>query len=183
MSSTSPDRTRYASGAIAIHWIVAVLIATNFALVWSAEDAPKEDAMANHKAIGISILLLTVLRIVWRLTHRAPPLSETLKAWEAALARVVHALFYFLMVAIPFSGWAMSSAASGKPVGMFGVIDMPPLPFPQDRAIAGVFADTHETLATLMLALFALHAAGALKHQFLDKDGTLARMLPFLRAG
>lgn len=185
MNGADPAAGRYTRGAIAFHWIIAGLILLNFALAWAADDAPDAERgalLGNHKAIGLAILAFSVLRILWRVTHRAPPFSETLRAWEAAVAKVVHSLFYFLIIAIPFSGWAMSSAASGgKPVGFFGLFDLPGLPFSQDRERAGVFADVHETLATLALVLLFLHVAGALKHQFLDRDGTLARMIPWLR--
>lgn len=185
MQNAHPARARYSRGAIAFHWTIAVLILLNIAAAWVADDAPKEQAaqiMGNHKAIGLLVLALSLMRIVWRLTHRPPPLVETLKTWEAALAKVVHSLFYVLIVAIPLSGWAMSSAFSGgKPVGFFGLFDIPGLPFAADRRTAGVFHEVHELFATLTLFLVALHVAGALKHQFVDRDGTLGRMIPWLR--
>ena len=185
MEPAASPAARYSRGAIALHWIIAVLIVLNFIVAWMAEYAPKEDAaimMGNHKAIGITILTLTVLRIVWRLTHKAPPLLESLKAWEAALAKVTHGLFYLLMLAIPLAGWGLSSAyGKGKPVSMFGLFDVPALPVGSDKATVGMFHDLHEVTATLMLVLFVLHVGAALKHQFLDKDGTLARMVPWSR--
>lgn len=185
MDTAASSAARYSRGAIALHWIIALLIVLNFVVAWLAEDAPKEDAavmMGNHKAIGITILALTVARIVWRLTHKAPPLLESLKAWEAALAKVTHGLFYLLMIAIPVAGWGLASAyGKGKPVSMFGLFDVPALPVGHDKATVGMFHDLHEVTATLMLVLFVLHVGAALKHQFLDKDGTLARMLPWAR--
>ena len=179
------QNARYTRGAIAFHWIIAILIILNFVGAWIAEDMPKAEAaqvMAMHKASGLTILALSVLRIVWRLMNRAPPLVDTLKAWEAALAKVTHALFYFLMIGIPLTGWAMSSAGmKGAPIGWFGLFDIPALPVAHDRATAGVFHESHEVLATLMLVLLGLHVAAALKHQFLDRDGTMSRMLPFLK--
>lgn len=185
MNKASSTPTRYSRGAIAFHWTIAGLILLNFAAAWVAEELPKAEAgqvMDNHKAIGLSILALSVLRIIWRLTHPAPPFVQTLKAWEAATAKVVHGLFYVLIIAIPFSGWAMTSAFSGgAPVGFFGLFDIPGLPFAADKATAGVFHEVHELFATLALLLLALHVAGALKHQFIDRDGTLGRMVPWLR--
>jgi cytochrome b561 len=173
---------RYSLGAIAFHWIIALLILLNFLGAWESHDLPpaeKAYAMAGHKAFGMTILTLSVLRLLWRLTHRAPPLLETLKSWEAALAKVTHWLFYFLMIAIPSAGWAMHSAFSGgKPVSFFGLFAFPGLPLAQDKEMAGLFHELHESLATLMLFLLALHVAAALKHQFYDHDGTFRRMLP-----
>lgn len=183
MESTASTPTRYALGAIVLHWLIAGLIAMNFAAAWVAEDMPKAEAaqvMGNHKAIGILVLALTVVRIGWRLTHRVPPLSEGLKAWEAALAKVVHALAYIAMLALPLSGWAMHSAESGgKAVGIFGLGAVPALPLAHDKALGETLEGVHGALATLMLVLVVLHVAGALKHQFVDGDGSLRRILPW----
>ena len=106
--STIDAQARYSRGAIALHWIIALLIMGNFIGAWVSEDMPrpeKMELMGYHKAFGMLILGLTVLRIIWRLTHTPPPLEETLKAWEAALAKVTHALFYFLMLAVPMLNW------------------------------------------------------------------------------
>src|SRR5690606_38024636 len=106
--------------------------------------------------------------------------SATLKAWEVALSRVVHSLFYVLMMGIPLVGWAMASSFSGgQPINFFGLFDLPGLPFAQDKPRAGALAKVHDAGATLILALLALHVAGAAKHQFIDRDGTLRRMLPW----
>ncbi len=169
---------------IALHWIIALLIMLNFAAAWVAEGASKADAaviMGNHKAIGITVLLLTVVRMLWRLGHRPPPLLDSLKAWEAALAKVTHGLFYLLMLAVPLAGWGLHSAARGTPVSLFGLVDFPALPVGSDKPTIGLFHELHEMTATLMLVLFLLHVAGALKHQFLDHDGTLRRMVPWMR--
>ncbi|MGB7655287.1 MAG: cytochrome b [Novosphingobium sp.] len=184
MDSTNTSAARYSRGAIVLHWLIAVLIVLNIAAAFVSEEMSKDDratVMANHKAIGIIVLLLTVLRIVWRLMHRPPPLLESLKAWEAALSRVVHAGFYFLMLAIPLTGWAMSSAFSkGAGVSLFGLVTVPALPVGYDKPTAGLFAELHELLAFGMIALIVLHVAGALKHQLIDKDDTLRRMVPWM---
>lgn len=183
MDTDLPAASRYSLGAIALHWIIAILIALNFAAAWTAEGASAADKaqiMANHKAFGLLILLLSISRLVWRLVHRAPPLPETLQPWEAALAKVVHWLFYGLTIALPATGWAMHSAATGGlHVGIFGLLDIPGLPMAKDRGTGGVFMEMHEVLAMLMLALFALHVAGALKHMAIDRDGTMRRILPW----
>jgi cytochrome b561 len=185
METTASAAERYSRGAVILHWLIAVLIVLNFVAAGVAEDMPKAEAaqvMANHKAIGITILLLTLVRLGWRFVRPPPPLVETLKAWEAAVAKVTHTLFYFLMVAIPVAGWGLHSAASGgKPVSVFGIFAMPALPVGHDKPTIGVFHEAHELTAGLMFLLFWLHVAAALKHQFLDKDATLRRMLPFMK--
>jgi cytochrome b561 len=185
MNSTAPAANRYSGGAIALHWIIAILIILNVIGAWESHDLPaaeKAYAMAGHKAFGITILVLTVLRIVWRFTHKPPPLLESLKSWEAAFAKVTHTLFYFLMLAVPLAGWTMHSAATGgKAVAIFQLFDFPGLPLAQSKDTAGLFHELHETLATLMIFLLVLHVAAALKHQFVDRDGTLGRMIPWLR--
>ncbi|MEQ1498107.1 MAG: cytochrome b [Novosphingobium sp.] len=185
MNTPSIAAARYSRGAIILHWLIAVLIVLNFAAAWAAEGMPEAEEMkliGNHKAIGITILMLTVLRIVWRMSKQPPALVETLKAWEAALSKVTHAVFYFLMLAIPLSGWAMSSSfTKGAGVSLFGLITVPALPVGHDKPTAGMFHEMHEILGTLMLLLFALHVAGAIKHHLIDKDGTMRRMVPWLK--
>jgi cytochrome b561 len=174
---------RYSLGAIAFHWVIALLIALNFAAAWIADDYPRAQAqqiMANHKAIGINVLVLSVLRLIWRLIHKAPPLLESLKPWEAALAKVVHWLFYVLMIALPLVGWAMHMAETGGlPVRWFGLFDVPGLPVAKDKHLGDLFGDMHAFLATLMLGLAALHILASLKHIVIDRDGTMRRMLPW----
>ena len=112
---TEPEQTagRYSAVAMLLHWLLAALIGLNFLGAWMAEDAAKAEKMqmmAGHKAMGLTILILTLIRILWRVLRRPPALLDSLKAWEIALARVTHALFYFLMLAIPLAGWALHSA-------------------------------------------------------------------------
>ncbi len=174
---------RYSLVAIALHWVIALLIGLNFAAAWAAEEAhgaDKMQIMANHKAIGITVLVLTVLRVAWRLFHRPPPLLESLKPWEAAAAKVVHRLFYVSMLALPLAGWAMHLAGTGgMPVGYFGLFDIPGLPVTKSKELGEIFGDMHETFATLMLALATVHIAASLKHIVVDRDGTMRRMLPW----
>jgi cytochrome b561 len=181
MDTASQTEARYSRGAVILHWLIAVLIVINFAAAWVSEDMPKEQAaqiMGNHKAFGVTILLLTVVRVVWRLMHRAPPLADTLAAWEVALSKVTHVLFYVLMLGMPLSGWAMHSAYSGgKPVSLFGIANWPGLPFAANKDLAHSFGEGHELMGYAMLVLLALHVAGALKHRIIDKDrNALKRM-------
>jgi cytochrome b561 len=175
--------SRYNGVAMTLHWLIALLIVLNFAAAWVAETLPRPERMqimAIHKSIGLTVLILTIARIAWRLTHRPPPKQRSHQPWERALAGAVHALFYVLMIGIPLTGWSMVSA--GGPVRVFGLFSMPALPVPTTDAAGDTFHDVHVKLAWLMLALLVLHVLGALKHQFVDRDYTLGRMIPFLRA-
>jgi cytochrome b561 len=174
---------RYSRVAMILHWLIALLIVLNFAAAWISETLPRPErmqVMANHKSIGLTVLILTVARIVWRLMHRPPAFQRTLQPWERALATAVHSLFYFLMIGMPLTGWAMVSA--GGRVRVFGLFAVPALPVPTTDAAGDTFHDVHVKLAWLLLGLFVLHVLGALKHQFLDRDRTMGRMIPFLRA-
>lgn len=185
MENASTTSDRYSRGAVVLHWLIALLIILNIIGAFVAEDLSKADeaiVIGYHKATGITILVLTLARIVWRLMHKAPPMVETLKAWEAALARVTHAGFYFLMLAVPLSGWAMHSAHSkGKSVSLFGLFDVPALPVGSDEPTADMFHELHEIFAFVMIGLFLLHVGAALKHHFVDKDGTMRRMVPWMK--
>lgn len=185
MDKDNSRGARYSHVAITLHWIIAAMILANFILVWSAEDAPKAEEqrlVGLHMANGISIMILSVLRILWRVTHPKPPFEESLKSWEVALANVVHGLFYFLMIAIPLTGWLMTSVyTGGMGVNVFGLFEFPGLPFAKSEAGADTLHEVHEVLAALMLLLFLLHTAAALKHMFVDRDDTMGRMIPLLR--
>lgn len=182
MDTNTRSASRYSRGAMVFHWMIAILISFNFAAAFVAEDLPKSEAiqvMGNHKAIGITILILSIGRLLWRYAKPVPPLSAGLKAWEVVLAKITHNLFYFLMIAIPASGWIMHSAFSaGKPISFFGLFFYPGLPMVQDKPTGELFKEFHEVMAFAMLALLALHIIGALKHKFVDHGGSIWRMLP-----
>lgn len=182
MNNAHNARARYSQGAIALHWILAILILLNFVFIAMAEDmaeVEKARFAGYHMANGLLILGLTVVRIAWRAIHPKVGFASTLKAWEATLATIVHWLFYVLMLGIPLAGWAMVSAFSGgRPIGFFGLFDIPGLPLPQDKAMADGLHQVHGMLALLMLLLFVLHVVAALKHRFIDRDDTMGRMVP-----
>ncbi len=183
MNPTNPARVRYSTVAIALHWLIALLIVFNYVAAWISEDMSKADAakvMGNHMAIGLSILVLTGVRIGWKLINPAPPLLP-MKRWESILAHSVMGLMYLVMLAIPLAGWAMHSAfTGGEGVSMFGLFDFPGLPLAKDKDLAEhVFGAAHGLLATAMLVLLGLHVLGALKHHFIDKMPELQRILPW----
>jgi len=187
--------------AIALHWAIAAAIVLNLLLGWWMQAAIEDEAWAAraiaafqlHKSIGLTILALSLARLLWRLAHRPPPLPPAMRAWERAAARAVHWAFYGLMVAVPLSGWLYASvqwregAPLAVPTSWFGQLEVPHLfglegqPARVRHRLAGGFEETHQWLAWAMAGLLALHVAAALKHRFLDRDGVLASMAP--RAG
>ncbi len=135
-----------------------------------------------HKSFGIVVLVLSAFRLVWRLTHKAPDLPNGMKGWEIVFAKITHIGFYVLMIGVPLLGWAMISA-SRLPIEneLFYLIPLPDLPgITASEATEDRLKLLHEIGAKLILLLFVLHVAGALKHHFVEKDGTLARMIPAL---
>ena len=181
MTDTGTAR-RYSIGAMVFHWTIAIAVIVNWRLAENAEHAGAiEDKMAifaNHKALGICILLLTIGRLMWRWTHPVPPLPSDLARWEALLARTVHITFYVLLIGLPLGGWFANSLA-GREIDMFGAFTIPPLPVGNDPDAAEAIFDLHETGASAFIYLIALHVLGALKHTFFDRSGGIFRMLPF----
>lgn len=172
---------KYSKTAILLHWLIAILIVTNVLLASMSEDLPRAARAAYmdpHKAIGISILTLSVLRLLWRLGHRPPPLPQSLAGWQANLGRFVHALFYFLIIAVPMTGWLMVAAREGAPpVNFFGLFSID-LPVTDSKALSSFGHEGHEILTKPLVVLVILHVAGALKHQFIDKLPFIQRIWP-----
>lgn len=176
----NPGQQRYTKVASSLHWLIAIAVLTNIGLAMLTEGLPRETRgplMGIHKALGITILGLTLLRILWRFGHKAPPLPSSVKNWERVLSRAVHFLFYLLLIALPLSGWMMSSAAD-RPINFFGLFMLPSIAAP-DEALADAMHARHEVLGLTMVALAVLHIAAALKHQFVNRDGLIGRMNPF----
>jgi cytochrome b561 len=173
--------TKYSKTAILLHWAIAILIVTNVVLVNMAEDLPraaKAAYMNPHKAIGVSILLLSLFRLFWRVGHKPPPMPDAVTSWQAKLGKTVHALFYFLIIAVPLSGWIMSSAhPQAPPVSFFGLFDIS-LPLAKSEATADIGHSAHEILTKPLVILIFLHVIGALKHQFADRVPFIQRMWP-----
>ena len=170
---------RYTGVAIALHWLLGLMIVGAFGFGVYMADLPLSPSRLKlynwHKWAGITILALSALRLLWRLTHR-PPADLPMPAWQARVAHATHALLYALFFAVPLVGWAYSSAA-GFPIVWFGVLPLPDF-VPVDKALAEAIKPWHERLAMLMALLVVLHVVGALKHHFIDKDGLLERMRP-----
>lgn len=183
---TEASHTRYSAVAIVLHWLMAVLIISNLAgglVLEGLLDSPDSSRVAIgrimvglHKSLGLTVLSLTVVRIVWRVSHAPPPLPAHMTPLERGLSRVSHAGFYVLMLALPMSGWAVvSTAAVPRPLQWFWLFDVPKLSLSAD--IYQTARQGHEVLGWIMIALLMLHVVAALKHHWFDRDVVLARML------
>lgn len=169
---------RYTRIAVVLHWLIAILILGNLvlAIVSANFEGPLHRTVLNlHKSVGFSVLLLSLVRLAWRLCRPPPPMREG-KAWERAVAEIVHVAFYFLMVLIPLLGWVVSSGAKTRhAINVLGW-HAPFLPIMSGKQFTGPFMDAHRLLGFTMAALLVLHIGAALKHRFIDKDGVLGRM-------
>ncbi|HSV68962.1 MAG TPA: cytochrome b [Methylibium sp.] len=179
-----PLEPRYTATAIALHWLLALAILGSMAVGAYMSEltlSPLKLKLYNwHKWAGITILLLSLLRLAWRLTHRPPPLPVRVEAsmppWQLRAYHATHHLMYALFFIVPLMGWAYSSMA-GFPVVWFGVLPLPDF-VPVDKEFAKLVKPVHGWLAYTLLALVVLHVSAALKHQFIDRDGLLLRMRP-----
>ncbi len=169
----------YGVGAKLFHWAVALIIITLLGVgLWMSgldvKTTPyKFYVYGLHKSFGIVVLLLMIGRLCWRIYNTKVSPHANHKKWERSLAKIVHTLLYVLAFTMPLSGWAMSSAG-GHPVNFFGL----PLPALMDKneQWGGIFRDVHEYVGYSLIGIIVLHAVGALKHHFMDRDDTLKRM-------
>lgn len=176
------NREQWGTLSIALHWLTFVLVlgmATVGLLMVDMDNSPlKIQAYSLHKSFGLTVLALTVLRLLWRLSGLVPePVAGTPK-WQDALARAVHGALYALLLAVPLSGWWFNSAA-GFPLRWFGLLKLPKL-VGFDPHLKALARETHETLFYVLASMIIVHAAAALWHHYRLKDRTLARMLPLL---
>ncbi len=173
-------RNRYSTVSLILHWLIAALVVTQVALIAGHEAVEGDRTLLDlHKSVGLSILILTLVRLGWRIANPALPLPASLPRWQKLGARATHVLFYVLLIAMPLVGWAASSAA-GRDIVWFGLFEWPLLPIGGGRATAGSLMDLHEVAAKGLYVLIALHVAGALKHHFVDRDNVLHRMIPWI---
>lgn len=169
---------RYSRGAIVFHWTIAALVLVNLWIGLFHDSLPREwKAMPIHKSIGITVLMLTLGRIAWRLSHKPPRLPLSMPAWEKTAARASHFLLYSLLLILPITGWLLSSnPEKPRPIEWFFLFKLPVLPATPD--IAKTAHELHEILGWTMAILVVIHIAAALRHHFLLRDPVLARMLP-----
>ena len=186
--------TRYSTVAIVLHWLIALAIVLQVILAGRMAGRPTPESFAVtqlHKSIGITILLLSLVRLGWRLMNPPPPLPTAMPRWETTLAKLTHIGFYVVMIGMPLTGWLMvSTSRIVLPTLLSGVVHWPDLPVVGGLAPAArklwheIGVNGHEVIAKLIYVLLALHVAGALKHQLLSKDEpVLARMAPGAVAG
>lgn len=171
---------RYGLVAIVFHWVIAVLILGMLALGLYMSDLAISPAKLKfygwHKEYGILILMLAVLRILWRMLNCIPALPDSLAFFQKIAARFAHYAFYFFLFAMPLTGWMMSSAA-GVPVSFFGLFVLPDL-VSANKGLSQLLANIHGWMAYALMALIVLHVVAALQHHFYYKDDVLKRMLP-----
>ncbi len=169
---------RYTPPAIVLHWLLAAAIIGALAVGLLISDMPVSPARVRwinyHKWIGITILALSVARLLWRLARRPPALPGVMPAWQRQVSEWTHRILYVCFFIVPLAGWAYSCAA-GFHVVYLGWIPLPDLA-PKDKALADVLKQVHATLAWSLAVLVGLHVLAALKHHFIDKDGLLWRM-------
>lgn len=187
-SAAPPPPARYATGAILLHWAIAACFAVQIGLGWRMDGPRGPETFAVfqlHKSVGITILLLTLVRLAWRIANPPPPFPPTMKVWEKRLAHAVHVGFYGLLLGLPLTGWLLVSASkTAIPTYLFSTIPWPHVPgvpglAPGTKAGVEEAAEIgHHALIYLSYAVLFLHVAGALKHQFLERGGDLARMIP-----
>jgi cytochrome b561 len=178
------DSVSYNRGAIVLHWTIAVLVLFNI-LVGTTHESLSRPLMGLvmgwHQAVGITILVLSVGRLAWRLAHRPPPLPP-MPRWQAGAAHALHWLFYFLIIAMPLSGWWMTSASEKRrAIDFFGLFDVPFLPVTQGAGGVGALVHQfHVIFGWALVPLLLLHIGAALWHHVVLRDSVLARMAPSL---
>ena len=176
---------RYGKAEIGFHWLLALMIVGSLGVGLYMSDLPFSPVRVKlynwHKWAGITILLLSALRLLWRLSHRPPALPASMLAampvWQQRAHAATHTLLYLLFFGVPLSGWAYSSAA-GFPVVWFGVLPLPDWVSVNKALADAVLKPLHAAFAFTLAALVLLHVAATLKHQFVDRDGLFWRIWP-----
>ncbi|MEE2525235.1 cytochrome b [Hyphobacterium sp. HN65] len=190
-------QNRYSTVALTLHWILAILLVGMVFFGWQADDARAALLAGDesvtleevlflfnwHKTVGLLVIVLSLGRLGWRLTHPAPPLPDGMKPWERVVAKATHWAFYALMIGLPLGGWLAASTASDADTGL--LFNMASLPIPaltgENESLHEIVAFMHSKGAWALLILLGLHVLAGLKHHFVDRDDVLARMVPFLK--
>lgn len=180
VAGTTLRRETYPPALIAIHWFTAVLIAAVFAAIelrvyFPKGSDPRDQLKALHFMLGLTVLLLVIVRIFLRSQTRAPQIVPRPSAWQTGAAHAMHAALYAAMIAMPVLGWLILSG-EGKPIPFFG-LTLPPL-IAENKDLAKQIEGVHEFIGNALYFLIGFHALAALAHHYLQKDNTLVRMLP-----
>ena len=185
MLPTKNNPTQWGWPSITLHWATVLAILALAIVGLNMDDLPtslfKAKVYAFHKSLGLTVLMLTTLRLAWRLYAGAPALVP-MPRWQRLAAHASHVALYVLLLAMPLSGWLLHSASSksGYPLKWFGLFKVPPIA-PHDPVLKHLAHDLHEGLFKVILVVVAIHVAAAFKHHFVERDDTLRRMLPLLR--
>ena len=176
------SRERYGTLAIALHWLIVlqligVYACINLVDVFPEHSDPQRLLKTWHFLLGLTVLVAALVRLLNRLSAPSPELLRSMPRWQRWLASAVHVALYMFLLVMPLLGW-LTLSAEGHPISLFGIV-LPGLMAPDD-AWAHTLKDVHETIGVAGYYLIGLHAGAALFHHFLVRDGTLARMLPFL---
>jgi len=179
----------YSKTAIVLHWLIALCVIglILFGHLMTNPQTPNRFVLYQlHKSFGILVLLLSLLRLGWRLRHKPPSLPAGMKPWEIQAARFTHIAFYVFMIGMPLLGWALVSASpTNIPTVLFKIMPWPHLPILPDldnkEAVSKILTQLHHLGGKLMAGLIILHMGAALKHHLVNRDVVLMRMLPFLK--
>jgi cytochrome b561 len=174
------ESTHYTSTAKTLHWLISLMIFCMLLLGFYMSDLPlspdKLKFYSWHKWAGVTVFLLVIIRLGWRITHTPPAMPEGMPQLQQVAATIFHFALYALMFLIPLSGWLMSSAKGFQTV-WFGVLPIPDL-LPKDKAVGDALKEIHQALNLLLIGILIIHVLAALKHHFIDKDNVLKQMLP-----
>ena len=170
---------KYTRTAITLHWLVALCIFIAFPLgIYMHELAlspTKLKFYSYHKWLGVTVFTLTLVRLLWRTRHQPPPLPASISRWQQRASRIAHYLLYALLIAVPVSGWLMSSAKGVQTV-WFGMLPLPDLVL-RDKALGELLNTVHKGMNITLLTLVVVHMLAGLKHHFIDRDNVMSRML------
>lgn len=181
MSTQLRNAERWGPVSQAFHWVTVLLLLVLAIVGLTMDGLPRTPkyfwVYTLHKSLGITVLVLALARLAWRLHAGAPPPVAGTPRWQARVASVTHWLLYALILAMPLSGWVYDSASGLRPFRYFGLVTMPKLVAP-DEALGELAHEAHEWLFWVLVLLVAVHAAAAAYHHLFQRDATLARMLP-----
>jgi cytochrome b561 len=185
--SGNAQRTTYTKVAIGLHWVIGAAIVLQILGGWQMEElkgADKFAAFQTHKSLGLTILMLSIVRLLWRIANPPPALPEDMKGWEKAAAKLTHVGFYALMIGIPIGGWIIiSTSPYNIATNWWGLFEWPRLPLhdlPFRKELNSIAKAGHGAAAWGVVGLLVLHIGAVLKHMFVNDDDVASRMLPFL---